>query len=492
MSILQQGVGYVSLFFISRYMGPEPLGIISAAMAFTTVFMGFSDLGFGIAHVKMVSSGDHDLGKCIGTYGVIKFVLVTIVGLICLGVILYGHFGNGALPVPKEFITVMYIMLVVSLIDGYSKIASFTFAAKMEKAKEWLSLFAIKLVTATFRTVTAIAGLGVIYLAYSSLVATLVGALIAVYFIRKYPLRWWDFSLAKKYAIYALPAFFIGISATLSQEFDKLFLGYLSTAEEVGYYTGAKSVVQLITLISVVFVSLLLPTYSRLYSEGKIKEIAKFAYKIERYLSYPLLAVTFFMFFFSSPLQDLFLGDKFVQSEGLIKILVINAMMLIILQPYTAQLMGMDRIKTATWLSVVVLALNMVFYIVFIPDSMGSYDLMGLGSKGAAFALLASTAISTALFRYHAFKLTSSKPNWILILNSAVAVVVFWPLSYLIVYLDFMGNFLMLGSLFTIGFALYIGLLSIFGLFNRSDIVFYLETLNLRKLLVYVKGEVSN
>jgi hypothetical protein len=154
--------------------------------------------------------------------------------------------------------------------------------------------------------------------------------------------------------------------------------------------------------------------------------------------------------------------------------------------------MGMDRIKTATWLSVVVLALNMVFYIVFIPDSMGSYDLMGLGSKGAAFALLASTAISTALFRYHAFKLTSSKPNWILILNSAVAVVVFWPLSYLIVYLDFMGNFLMLGSLFTIGFALYIGLLSIFGLFNRSDIVFYLETLNLRKLLVYVKGEVSN
>lgn len=491
MSILQQGVGYVSLFFISRYMGPEPLGIISAALAFTTVFMGFSDLGFGIAHVKMVSSGDHELGKCIGTYATIKVVLVTLVGLICLGVILYGHYGDGAIPIPKEYASVMYVMLGVSLLDGYSKIFSFTFAAKMEKAKEWLSLFSIKLITATLRTVTAIVGLGVIYLAFSSLVATFVGILIAIYFIRRYPIQKLDISLAKEYIVYALPAFFIGISATLSQELDKLFLGYFSTVEQVGFYQGAKSVVQIITLISVVFVSLLLPSYSRYYAKGQIAEIANFARKIERYISFPLIAVGLFMFFFSDPLQRLFLGEKFTGAAELIQILVINSMLLIIVQPYTAQLMGMNRIKTATWLSILVLFLNLLFYLVFIPNSIGSFELFGLGARGAAFSLLSSTIIATILFRYYAFKLTSSKPNWVIVFNLAVGILVYWPLSYLIQYFSFMGNFLLLTSLFSIGFILYLAALYLFRLFTKDDFAFYIETLNLKKLLVYVKGEVS-
>ena len=54
-------VDLLVIFFVARYMGPEPLGLISFGTAYVTLFLIISNLGFDTAHVKRVSEGK-DLG----------------------------------------------------------------------------------------------------------------------------------------------------------------------------------------------------------------------------------------------------------------------------------------------------------------------------------------------------------------------------------------------------------------------------------------------
>lgn len=491
MSISQQLIGYVSLYFVSRYMGPGPLGIISAALAFSAIFMGFSDFGFGMAHVKKVSEGK-DLGKCIGTYALIKIILVTVIGLICAMVIFYLSSSERKLPVPDDYVTVMYIMLGVSMIGGYTRIAQVTFAARIEKAKEWSSMITAKFVTSLLKVITAVTGLGVVFLAWSSIAGAVASALVAFWFLRKLPIKSFDKQLFLDYSKYALPAFVIGISSTFGQELDKVFISMFSNVEEVGYYAGAKGMVQVVTFINVIFVSLLLPTYSRLNAEKDIPGIRKFAQKIERYISFPLVAVGMFIFFFSSPIQIMLLGSEFGESAYIAKILILNAMFLIFAQPYTAQLMGMGKVKLATWISVLRLAFNVLLYLILIPDEISGIPMFGMGARGAAIALLISIFAGTSVFRFIAFKLTGSKPNYIILVHWLVSIIVFASMYQLVKDWAWISNVFVLAGLALAGGLLFILILYIIKQFRKEDLLFYLDTISPGKLGRYVKDEIKN
>lgn len=491
MSILMQLVGYVSLYFISRYMGPEPLGIITAALAFSSIFLGFSDLGYGIAHIKKISEGK-DLGKCIGVYATVRVVLVTLVGFLTTIVVYILDHSDSKLPVPAEYVAVMYIMIGVSMIGGYTSIAQFTFAARLEKAKEWTSMFSSKLVGTILKSIVAVTGLGVVFLAWSGLAGAVVSAIIAFWFLFKLPFKRFDKSYFIEYTKYGLPAFVIGLSSKFGQELDKIFIGFFADAEQVGYYAGAKGIVMVITFINVIFVSLLLPTYSRLHAEGNIEGIRVFAQKIERYISFPLVSVGMFIFFFSTPLQQMLLGDAFGTSATIAKLLIFNAIFLIFAQPYTAQIMGMGKIKLATVLSILIIAMNVVFYLVFIPTELFGISLPGLGGIGAAVALTLSTFIGTIIFRIFAFRLSGSKPNYVILFHLLVAVLVFGPLYYFLKDWTLISNFFVLGALAASGGLLFLLLLFITRQFTRSDLAFYLETISPGKLGKYVKKELSD
>jgi O-antigen/teichoic acid export membrane protein len=81
--------GYLALFFILRYMGAESYGIMGFGLAYVGLFAFITDLGFNHAHIKRVSEGK-DLKKCIGTFFVLKLVLIGIM----VGIVLVeGYFG---------------------------------------------------------------------------------------------------------------------------------------------------------------------------------------------------------------------------------------------------------------------------------------------------------------------------------------------------------------------------------------------------------------
>ena len=75
--IIIQILGFVSLFFVARWMGPNVLGEVGFAFGLVGLFFVFTDLGLSEAHRKRISEGkDPDI--CIGTYSVLKIILVFI------------------------------------------------------------------------------------------------------------------------------------------------------------------------------------------------------------------------------------------------------------------------------------------------------------------------------------------------------------------------------------------------------------------------------
>ena len=189
---------FIAVFFIAHYMGPDAIGAISSTTAFVGLFAIFGDLGFGLAHYKKVSEGK-DLGKCVGTFSVIRLGTTIIMAFITI-IILYGsYFFTGKYPFETKYLSLFYIIFGSAFLGNLLYVISYTFAARVEKAKEGIVLITQKASNSLLRVVVAISGLGIIWLAWSNLAGVIIGMIAALLLFRKYPVGKFDYSLFKDY-----------------------------------------------------------------------------------------------------------------------------------------------------------------------------------------------------------------------------------------------------------------------------------------------------
>lgn len=489
-NITQSLIGFVSVYFVANYMGPEPLGVVSSSLAFVSLFAFFSDLGFGLSHYKKISESD-DEGKCIGTFLTIKSILTPITALIIFIVFFLATYVFDKPIFEEKYFGVLIISILSFVIGDFTQVIQYTFAAKVEKAKESAILLSGKVGNAVTKIVVSIAGMGVIYLALSNLIGALIALLLGIYLFRDHKISKPDFKTFISYKQFAVPSLFIGVTAIVSQQLDKVAIEIFSTSIEVGYYTAGQSLIMIMSFVSTIFIGILLPTYSRLYSENKIEAIRDLAEKVERYISLLLMPLGFFLFFNSGLIQQAILGPKFFHSAGIMKFLILNAILLIISQPYTSQLMGMNRVKLASILSIFGLFLNFSFYMLLIPSEIFGISLFNLGGKGAAIAQLIASSVSVIMFRVYANKLSGSRQNFHIFSHLIIAVSCFGLIEELTHFLGF-SNFITLVLNFILSSFSYIAIMAMVKELNKQDVLYYLEILNLKSLKKYIVNEFSN
>jgi O-antigen/teichoic acid export membrane protein len=482
-------LGFISVLFVSRLMGPEAMGAISSSVAFAGLFALFGDFGFGIAHYKKVSEGQ-DLGKCIGTFLVIRIVTTIIMGVVTL-IVFYGtHLITGKYPVDAKYINVFYIVFISGLIGNLLYVITYTFTARVEKAKEGVSIISQKFVNSILKIVVAVSGLGIVFLAWSNLAGVVAGTIVSLFLFWKYPIAGFDRALFKTYFLFALPAIMIGVTETISMNIDKVFISYFSGTEAVGYYSSSQSLILIISSVGAIFISLLLPTYSALHAQGKMEEIKNMANRVERYISILLMPVVFFVFFFADPVRQIILGNRFEPSTPIISILVLYAMVIVFNQPYSTQLLGTNQIKLGMILGLVMLAINIILNLLLIPSSISGIQLAGLGGLGAAFSLLISSFIGTLLFRYFAFKTSGSRPNYKIIIHLICAVLSFGGIFLVSEYLSVSNCFIPV--YFLLGSGVFLLLMALFGEFTKEEFHYYLNMLNPRLMKNYIRDEFRN
>ena len=480
-------IGMFSSIIVARYMGPEPLGVLSTSQAFVNMFGIIGGLGFGIAHFKRVSEG-MDLGKCNGTF----FTIRAILSLLMFAMIMITFYAIGWLTgnyiLPRQYIIFFWIIAIGFTLSNISQSIQLTFSARLEVAKNGLILISQKLLNTILKILVAILGLSTIYLAWGDFIGVLFSILVALLLFKRYPISKFDRTTFKSYLTFAAPMTIVQFIETGAIYLDKVFLGYFISAEEVGYYIVAQSLSNVLLMTAWMFINLLVPVFSNLHKNGKIEEMVNLSKRVYRLISLIFTPVLVYIFFYAGDIVEFLYGKQFERSILILQIFTIYILFYYYLQPFVNLVTGSDKPKQVALFGGIAAFLNIILNLLLIPNSLFGYQLFGLGAIGAAIALLISIFIRFFLFRLYIFKVQKIGFNPNISIHLGLSILLLMTISYLTDLLNLIPiTSLILSS--TIFFVFYFGFLILVKNIGRSDFLFVVDIFNLKKLKSSIKGD---
>ena len=482
-------LGYIGFFYIVRYMGPEAVGIFGFATGFVGLFSFIADLGFSNAHIKRVSEGK-DFGICIGTFLIIKIVLLVIkLGSVFCSIAVWKYILGRGFETPIHEI-VVYIMLFESALYNFYTVVISTFTAKMEMAKDQVCLLFCGITRVPVIVSAVIFQLGIIPVATAYFLGTLSRAIVGLYFFRQYPINKFNIDYFKSYLKYTIPLFTFTITKSIAVNLDRVLIQLFFTSVDVGYYYAPQKILAFIFTLAVPINVLLLPTISKFHSNNEIEKIRMFIQNTERYLSMIIFLLCVTLVILAIPIIRIFLSADFFPGVWIFRTMVFALTIGWLSCPYSALILGFDKptlfAKISVFDTILVICLN----IILIPHNIFGLKLFGLGGLGAVISTLAVAIISYIIWRYAGYKYIKIKPSvsTIKIFCTALLTGILLYLLNNIFHIETLYQLLVL-SLIGLGF--YICILHVLNEFTKDDLNFFLDTLNIKKMLSYAKEELK-
>jgi len=479
--MVSSALAYVGLYFMTRYLGTEIYGTVTYTMAFVATFNAVSDLGFGSAHVKKVSEGE-DPNACISTYAAIKLILTGAMAVLVLSSVFIwtgpmGHTLSGT------SIDLILLFVLYQVLYDLSAIATTTFQARMEMAKMPLVTLIDPLVRVPLIIFVSINRMGVMELALAYVIGAIAVALLALFLLFRERVRWQRPVLMRQYFNFALPLILITIISTVSGSADKLIIGAFWTASDVGLYTAPAVFLGVFATVSTAVSTLTFPSFSKLHAEGNLAEIREMSKQAERYIAMISLPITILIIMFPYEVCLILLGPLFIESGDAIAIMAVTNFLTMMNAVHGSQIVAVGRPDISARITILTVAINISLMFLFIPQ----YGL-GLSYVGAALALMIGNIIGFIMVRYAVWRLTRTPPNPRLALHlvaGAAAALAMFALD-MIISVDRFYTLILFGL---VAFAAYLPVLALVGEFKRTDLQYFLDLINVRKMLAYISGE---
>jgi len=490
--ILNGILGYIGLKYIAIYMQPWEYGVIGFAYGFVALFSIFGKLGFDQAHVKRISEGKK-LGICIGTFLITKTFLAGLLATFTfLSIFVWKYILNRGFETTFHEQAV-YIMLAYFVLLTLTQSITSTFKAKKEIAKAQLPLFGYTIVRITATIFIAYYGLGILALAYTYLLGEIFHFGLALFLFKKYPIEKPSLNYFKDYSKYAIPMAVASASTVIMTNIDKILIQLFWSATQVGEYFAVYNLSHFLILFMISVSTLLLPTISEHHVKKDFKKIKSLVLQSERYLSMIIFPIVFIMIALAYPIIHILLSDKYLLALPVLIILPLHLIFEALSRPYTTKLEGLDMPNLSRNRILLMVIINVILNILLIPKDIQSLGLKlaGLGAEGAAIATVISYTIGLIYIRIMAWKISKIKGNTCIFLHF-IAAFISGIIVYYISTILFIGRWyeLLLVSFF--GFAIYFTILFIFREFKKEDFLFFIDSINIRKMLRYLILEIRH
>ncbi|MDI6708719.1 MAG: oligosaccharide flippase family protein [Candidatus Thermoplasmatota archaeon] len=489
-NILNGLLGYVAVFFIARYMGPVPLGIIGFALGFIGLFSFLADPGIGLAHTKRVSEGK-DLATCIGTFLTIKIILTGIMILCIFGAVAFWKFGLGMGFESIEQEIALYIMVIYFAFTSISLTFTSTFDARLETAKSQSSQLVATIARMMCVVVVALIGFGTIGLAWAYVCGSIAMLSYALFLFRSYPIGKFSKDYLKSYFHFALPAFLGIVVGVIAVNIDSVMIQLFYGSTDVGYYSGARRISEFLLLFSGATGLLLFPAMSGFHAKNNIAELRNLTHRSERYLSMIVSPITVFTIILAYPIVHVLLSDQFFPSATLLRLLAVFVFIITLSHPYTVQFSSINKPIISAKIGALSAILNICLNLIFIPQSVFGFRFLGWGARGAAFATIIAAFAGFCLTRIIVKRLTSTKSNPRILLHFIAAFVMgaFLILLNAIIYAERWYHLVLFALA---GFGIYFSVLYLLNEFKKEDYRLFTETLNPIKMIKYIKRELKD
>ena len=482
-------LGYVGLFFITKYMTPSDYGVVAFAMGFVALFAIISELGFASAHVKKISEGK-DFGTCNGTYLSIKAILILLMlAITFLSLFIWQNVLGKGFESPQHQ-TAIYVMILYWVIQRIAQCFVATFDARKESAKSQLSIL-IDIVVKTALTIyVAIGGYGAIALAYTYIAGSVVSLIASIFLFKGYSIKKPKYDYIKEYSKFAFPLFFVVVSATILSNTDKVLIQLFWSSEDVGYYFSAFRLSGLAGMFAGAVGILLFPTFSALHTNNDHRGIKDLLFSAERYLSMIIFPMTFGMIVLAEPTVRILLSG-WMPVVPILQILSLVALFTTLEMPYQSQFLGMNHPKLARNRIIIMVIANILLNLYLIPVNIQSIGLtcLGLGARGAAIATVMAYVIGFAYSRIESYKLIGVKGNPRILIHTLVALVMSGVLYCIQMYI-IPTRWYELVAFALVGALIYFGLLLLLQEFNKKDFHFFMDTVNVKEMFRYIKNEI--
>ena len=468
---------------VARVAGPTVLGTVAFCLAYVSMFQFITDLGLGVAHIKLVSEGQ-DLGKCISTYLRLKlftiglYFLVMLSFFFCQKYIFNVSFESTA----HQYVIMIFFLMIV--LQGFLDIPIRTFAAKTEQAKQNAPEIIRGIFLQISRIVTVLLGFRALSLAFCNLASAVIVAPIIFVLFRYYPFDGYDKKLGKKYLSIALPMVFLSASTILIGNLDKVALQFFYNSEQVGYYTAGFRIGALVQLVGYSVGTLLFPLFSRAAAKSDYDSILEKIDKIERLAFIFLMPMVIFLALYSDSIVFFVLGEQYINSIGVLSIITVAMFIMVINIPYGNILVGLGCFGLCAKIHCFNLAVFAVALIVFLHPRF-----LCLGATGAASSILVSNTFLGICFRIFAKQKLKSlriSKNINFIFFGIANAMVFWPFYGF--FKEYWGFHFRLIFPFIYFVSTYLAFFA-FKLMKKDDLRMLLSIVDFGLMKKYVKSE---
>ncbi len=487
-------LGYVAVFLIARYMAmPDyALGIISFAYGLVSIYHLFANLGFHRAHIKRISEGQ-DFETCMGTFVAIKVALTGLMALLLVGSLFIWQYVIGRGFESSEHEAAVYVMLVYFILWSLSLIMRTTFQARKQTAKQQLPMLFETLgrVAATIYVVWA--GLGPLALAGTYVVGEVAVFITLVYFFRGNRIGRPSWEMFRKYATFAVPLAIVAASTTIMTNVDKVLIQLFWGAVEGGNYFAIFKLSRFLDQATIALGILLFPTISAMHAKMDMDGIKKLTYTAERYLSMVMFPIVFGMIFLARPIIHIMLSNKFYPAIPVLQILPIFALLDAMERPYQMKLLGMNLPHFTRNRVLIMVAMNVVLNVLLIPKDIRllGVDLASMGAVGAAVATVVAYAAGLLYTRWVVWRVSGVTANWRIVLHGIAATAMGITIYYLNEMVYPVSRWYGLLAYGLLGLGIYLGILALMCEFTRDDLDLFMDTLNVKKMLGYIKDEIT-
>lgn len=382
--LVNRVLGAIVLLVLPRYLGPADYGIYMTALSFFGILCVFSGYGLDGLFIKDVSR-DQTLSQRYFSANVVIKEMLSFLLLIILGLTIY------ALSYPAN--TILAILTLAPAVFFYSATNSYSAVFRAYEKMEYNAILEISVSLIRLLGVLIVIQLGgnIFWIISIIVISYLAFALIGFILINKkfFKITW----AIDRHSIIDLfkkstPFFLVSAVAVIQGQIGLIMLSKLGNNVEVGLFSAANELTNILYIVPNLTATVLFPVYSRQYhkSSESLVSASNLSLKYMAILGLPMSAGIYFV---APQVINFIFGSSFSGSALILQILGLGIWMLFIANTIAYVLTAADRIAYVTIGNTITVVLNIALNFLLIPV---------WGGAGAALSALISAIVSLIYF----------------------------------------------------------------------------------------------
>ena len=268
---VEQGVraaaGLIVGAYVARYLGPSQFGLISYALAISSIFLGLSRLGMDSILVRELVNNPKHTSKIMGT-AFTMMILASVTSFIGLIMVLLVTNTN------PQILLLIAISMVSTLFQAFLVI-DYYFQANIQAKISSIAKSGAVILTAVFKVYLVMCNASLIYFIWAYTLDSIVvsAVLLSIYIRKKEPLfvMSFDRQWVKSLFTSSLPMIISVVTTILLMRLDQLMIKNMLGDKELGIYSAATRLYEGWITLSWVFVISLLPIILKFKQENELK-----------------------------------------------------------------------------------------------------------------------------------------------------------------------------------------------------------------------------